>query len=259
MRRTASVASILLGILLVAGGVATWVVVSSTLADQKITTSDDACLPGRTVADPFTAYCQAKVIEKHTLEQTDGLTYAELDREDPAADGLDLLIPPGIVVHFGSGLRRGGDGVRHGNPVPADRTRHQGRPGTDCQDSPRTWDLPTGSVRTRVPAELQAAARSSSRSRWRWLRVSDGRPFEFDAGLGVATELLQKVPTHARQQVIGLQRGLASQRVDQFEAGGRPECHRHRHRPVQLDYRRRRRSGQHAVKLGDPLPIGFVG
>jgi hypothetical protein len=83
MRRTASVASILLGILLVAGGIATWVVVSTTLAGQKIVTSDDACLPGRTVADPFTAYCQAKVIETHTLEQTGGLTYAELDREDP--------------------------------------------------------------------------------------------------------------------------------------------------------------------------------
>ena len=68
MRRLASVASILLGILLVVGGVATWVVVSSTLGDQKITTSDDACLPGRRVADPFTAYCEAKVIEMHTLE-----------------------------------------------------------------------------------------------------------------------------------------------------------------------------------------------
>lgn len=83
MKRTASVASILLGILLVAGGIATWVVVSTTLAEQKIVTSDDACLPGRTVADPFTAYCQAKVIEKHTLESTDGLYYAELARDDP--------------------------------------------------------------------------------------------------------------------------------------------------------------------------------
>lgn len=56
---------------------------STTLSDQDIVTSDDACLPGRVVADPFTAYCQAKVIEKHTLEQTGGLTYAELDRDDP--------------------------------------------------------------------------------------------------------------------------------------------------------------------------------
>jgi hypothetical protein len=83
MRKTASLASILLGVIMIVGGVATWVVVSSTLSDQQITTSSDACLPDRTVAGPFTAYCQAEVIEKHTLESTDGLYYAELDREDP--------------------------------------------------------------------------------------------------------------------------------------------------------------------------------
>jgi amino acid transporter len=83
MRKTASIASIVLGVLMVIGGIATWIVVSSTLSDQNIVTADDACLPGRTVADPFTAYCEAKVIEKHTLDSTGGLTYAELDREDP--------------------------------------------------------------------------------------------------------------------------------------------------------------------------------
>jgi hypothetical protein len=83
MRKTASIASIVLGVLMVIGGIATWIVVSSTLSDQNIVTADDACLSGRTVADPFTAYCEAKVIEKHTLDSTGGLTYAELDREDP--------------------------------------------------------------------------------------------------------------------------------------------------------------------------------
>lgn len=83
MRKAASIGSIILGILLVLGGVATWWVVSDTLADQKITTSEDACLPGRTVAGPFTAYCQAKVIDKHALDATGGLRYAELDRDDP--------------------------------------------------------------------------------------------------------------------------------------------------------------------------------
>ena len=83
MRKTASIASVVLGVLLVVGGIATWVVVSSTLSDQNIVTADDACLPGRAVVDPFTAYCQAQVIEKHTLDATGGLTYAELDREDP--------------------------------------------------------------------------------------------------------------------------------------------------------------------------------
>jgi hypothetical protein len=86
MRKAASIASIIIGVLLVVGGIATWVVVADTLSDQQITTSDDACLPGRTVAGPFTAYCQAKVIEKHTLESTGGLYYAELDREDPVRE-----------------------------------------------------------------------------------------------------------------------------------------------------------------------------
>jgi hypothetical protein len=86
MRRTASIASIVLGVLLIVGGAATWLMVSSTLADQRITTPDDACLPEREVRGPFTAYCQAEIIERHTLDITDGQTYAELDREDPRRD-----------------------------------------------------------------------------------------------------------------------------------------------------------------------------
>ena len=84
MRRTASTLSIVIGSLLIIGGVATWVVVSNTLADQKITVSDDAsCLAGDEVNGPFSAYCQAMVIDKHSLEATGGLRYAELGREDP--------------------------------------------------------------------------------------------------------------------------------------------------------------------------------
>ena len=84
MRRTASTLSIVIGSLLIIGGVATWIVVSNTLADQKITVSDDAsCLAGDEVNGPFSAYCQATVIDKHALEATGGLRYAELDREDP--------------------------------------------------------------------------------------------------------------------------------------------------------------------------------
>lgn len=84
MRKTASIASILIGILLIAGGVGTWVIVSTTLADQRITVADDAdCLAGRTVRDPLTAFCQARIIDQHALEATGGRTYAELDRDDP--------------------------------------------------------------------------------------------------------------------------------------------------------------------------------
>lgn len=82
-RKMASIGAIVLGVLLVIGGIGTWALVSSTLADQRITTPDDACLPEREVRGPFTAYCQAKIIEEHTLNITEGMTYAELDRDDP--------------------------------------------------------------------------------------------------------------------------------------------------------------------------------
>ena len=84
MRRTAYTLSVVLGSILIIGGVATWIVVSTTLADQKITVSDDAsCLAGDEVDGPFSAYCQAKVIDKHALAATGGLRYAQLDQDDP--------------------------------------------------------------------------------------------------------------------------------------------------------------------------------
>jgi hypothetical protein len=83
MRKTASIASLIFGALLIVAAAGTWWVVSNTLADQRITTTEDACLPNRTVRGPLTAYCQATVIEKHALEATEGKTYAELDRDDP--------------------------------------------------------------------------------------------------------------------------------------------------------------------------------
>jgi hypothetical protein len=85
-RQLASIASIVLGVLLILGGIGTWALVSSTLADQRITTPEDACLPERLVRGPFTAYCQAEIIDQHALEATGGQTYAELDREDPLRD-----------------------------------------------------------------------------------------------------------------------------------------------------------------------------
>lgn len=74
----------MIGVLLILGGAVTWIVVSNTLADQNITVADDAtCLAGDEVNGPFSAYCEARVIDAHTLEATGGLRYAELDREDP--------------------------------------------------------------------------------------------------------------------------------------------------------------------------------
>ena len=82
-RTLASFGAITLGVLLIIGSIGTWVMVSSTLADQNITTPSDACLPEREVRGPFTAYCQAEIIEQHAMDSTGGLTFAELDREDP--------------------------------------------------------------------------------------------------------------------------------------------------------------------------------
>ncbi|MBK5268331.1 MAG: aromatic ring-opening dioxygenase LigA [Acidimicrobiia bacterium] len=86
MRRLAAIGAIVLGVLLLVGGAATYLVVSNTLGEQNIVTSEDACLPGNDVNGPFTAYCQAKVIDHHALEATGGLHYAELGRDDPLRD-----------------------------------------------------------------------------------------------------------------------------------------------------------------------------
>jgi hypothetical protein len=84
IRHVASIGSIVLGVLLVIGGIATWTVVSSTLADQRIEVPEDGGrFAGQQVRGPFTAYAQAQVIQEHTLDTTEGMTYAELDREDP--------------------------------------------------------------------------------------------------------------------------------------------------------------------------------
>ena len=84
MRKIASISAIVVGIVMAIAGVVTWIVVSTTLADQKITVSDDAnCAAGDTVNGPISAYCQADIINQHALDATGGKTYAELDREDP--------------------------------------------------------------------------------------------------------------------------------------------------------------------------------
>lgn len=77
----------IVGVLLIAAGITTWLVVSNTLGDEKITVAEDAsCLAGEPVRGPFTAFCQADIIQKHALESTGGKTYAELDGDDPARD-----------------------------------------------------------------------------------------------------------------------------------------------------------------------------
>ena len=78
------------------GGASTWVLVATSLADERITVAEDAdWFAGQDVNGPFTAYAEALIIEQHALETSEGKTYAELDREDPRR----------VVVMNGSFLR----------------------------------------------------------------------------------------------------------------------------------------------------------
>ncbi len=82
--RLLSILVIIAGLIMLAAGATTWFVVQSQLADERITVSDDADrFAGKPINGPFTAYAEAEVIEKHSLEASGGKTYAELDREDP--------------------------------------------------------------------------------------------------------------------------------------------------------------------------------
>lgn len=72
------------GVVLALSGAATWTLVQTSLADERITVAEDASwFAGQDVNGPFTAFSQAQTIEKHALESSGGKTYAELDRKDP--------------------------------------------------------------------------------------------------------------------------------------------------------------------------------
>ena len=57
--------------------------VRDAIIAENIITTEDASIPNVQVNSAATARAQADIIEEHTLELTGGLTYAELDRDDP--------------------------------------------------------------------------------------------------------------------------------------------------------------------------------
>ncbi len=82
--RPVSILVMVAGAILVVVGAVTWFVVRDQLADEKIVVSADApFLGGDDVDGPFSAYAESRAIHKHALEMSGGLTYAEMDREDP--------------------------------------------------------------------------------------------------------------------------------------------------------------------------------
>ncbi len=75
------------GIVLMLAGGLTWAAVTNQLAAENITVSEDAeNFAGEPVDGPLTAYAEAQVINVHALEATGGLTYAELERDDPTRE-----------------------------------------------------------------------------------------------------------------------------------------------------------------------------
>ena len=75
---------IIAGAILVVAGVVTYGLVSSKLADQKITVSADAAhFGGQQVTQPWQAYAQADAIASHADAIAGGKTYAELPQNDP--------------------------------------------------------------------------------------------------------------------------------------------------------------------------------
>ena len=77
--KTVGVLSIIAGIVLIVAGALTWGMVSSQLADENITVPGDArAFAGQEVRGPLTAFFQADTINMHAMNNTGGVTYAEL-------------------------------------------------------------------------------------------------------------------------------------------------------------------------------------
>ena len=82
--RAIGIISIVGGVAMIVVGGAVWGMVSSQLAAEKITVSEDATfMAGAQVVGPFSAFAQATVINHHALEASDGKTYAEIEQDDP--------------------------------------------------------------------------------------------------------------------------------------------------------------------------------
>jgi len=115
--RVLALLTIIAGIVYVILGAVTWGAVSSNLAAEKITVSDDASnFQGQLVDTPWEAWVQADIINTHALEASDGKTYAELPQDDPTrstvmtASFLRASLFTSVVA-FGVGLLVVGTGI----------------------------------------------------------------------------------------------------------------------------------------------------
>ena len=82
----AGIVALVVGVFSVAGGVfGAWYTYDQATA-QNVVTPDDAAIPETPVRGPFTMWAQSDIITHHQLDNTDGLYYAEMEREVPQLD-----------------------------------------------------------------------------------------------------------------------------------------------------------------------------
>ena len=76
--RIVGILSIIVGVIMLLAGAVVWGVVSSELAQERITTPADSFLPNQPVNNPLAALAQAEIINHHALTASEGKTYSEL-------------------------------------------------------------------------------------------------------------------------------------------------------------------------------------
>ena len=82
--RSIGVLAMIGGAAMIITGAVVWGTVSTQLANEDITVSEDASMmAGAAVVGPISAFAQADIISHHALEMADGKTYAELEQDDP--------------------------------------------------------------------------------------------------------------------------------------------------------------------------------
>lgn len=76
-----SVLAIVAGTIMIAGGLWGIIFTYNNVASEKITTPDDASIPGTPVRGPLTLHSQAEIIREHVLHTTDGKMYSEMPQK----------------------------------------------------------------------------------------------------------------------------------------------------------------------------------
>ena len=108
--RASSFAAITAGVILVVGGAWATAFTYKNIAQENITTTQDASIPNAPVRGPLTLKSEADVIRKHTLEQTGNTVYADMDRDDErkelwlTATTLTTALHLGVITYLFSGL-----------------------------------------------------------------------------------------------------------------------------------------------------------